>query len=46
MAQSIPSVPIPPLPLGISQAFVIMSVLAVGICQKTSAWRWGICQFF
>ena len=37
--------PPPPAPC-ICQAFVILSVPAVGICQKTSARGWGISQFF
>ena len=35
MAQSIPSVPSP-----VPRAFVILSVLAVGFCQKTSSRGW------
>ena len=31
-----------PPPSGTGRAFVILSVLAVGICQKTSARGWGI----
>ena len=27
-----------------SQAFVILLLPVVGICQKTSPWQWGICQ--
>ena len=33
---------IPPPPGGIGRAFVILSVPAVGISQKTSARGWGI----
>ena len=40
IAQAIPSVLIPPTP-GIFRAFLILE-----ICQKTSAPRSGICQFF
>ena len=32
----------PPPPPGIGRAFVILSVLAVGICQRTSARGWGV----
>ena len=48
MAQSIPSVPNPgtPPPPTICEVFVILSVPAVEICQKTSAQWWGIYQFF
>ena len=52
MAHSIPIVPLnpppPPRPARLSlicRAVVILPVPVVGICQKTSAWGWGVSQF-
>lgn len=42
MAQSIPSMSIPLPPQSTCQAFVILSVRAVGICQKTSTQARGL----
>ena len=42
MAHSIPVVPF----LVICRAVVILFVPVVGICQKASAWEWGVRQFF
>lgn len=49
MAQSIPSMPIPPHPrppTGICQAFVILSDLAAGNLLENLCMGWGIFQLF
>ena len=43
MAQPMPSGSFPPIPPR-GGGIVILSVLVVGICQKTSAQGWGICK--